>query len=314
MRRGVGLAFAVVAIAGCASNSSQRTSPSSSSRPRTASSHAPSTTATTSARPPGCAHHPIAHDHASYYGLPAVGGRSIDYIRAHGDPPTNDGHGDMIRYVGTSLEKTGPDGTLTLTRTDGLVRFRGFGDFDGDGRSDLLIDTGANYDTYIVPGTDGRGTYDPARAGVRVPNLHIGPDRLFSGFPGPVGDQNGDGADDVGFGSSVYSGRQLVAGGAAAPAPLRRLASPYVGLLQVDPNAPPSFVVPDEKTRSVQALDHRSDQLLLDGNASDLPNAENAGAGATGWLVNGHHIVEYRYSTRSGATQWRWDLDAACGT
>ena len=302
MRRGIGLAFAAVTIAGCGSSSAQKTGP------------PPRSTAATSSRPQGCVHHPTAHDHDSYYGLPAAGGQSIDYVRARRDVPTNDGHGNTIRYVETSLEKRGPDGTLTLTRKDGLVIFRGFGDFDGDGRSDLLVDAGANYDTYIIPGTVGPGTHDPAQVGLRVPKLQTGLARSFGGFPGPVGDQDGDGADDVGFGSSLYSGRRLVAGDAAPPTPFRKLASPYVGLLQVDPNAPPSFVVPDEKTRSVQVLDHRSDQLLLDGNSSDLANAETAGATATGWLSKGHHIVEYGFSTRSGATQWRWDLDAACGS
>lgn len=40
----------------------------------------------------------------------------------------------------------------------------------------------------------------------------------------------------------------------------------------------------------------------------------SAGGSVTGWIVNGKHIVEFAYGTRGGTSQWRWNLDAPCGT
>ncbi len=100
---------------------------------------------------------------------------------------------------------------------------------------------------------------------------------------------------------------------------------PTVGLLQVDAGLPPSRVVPHvdgdgtARADSVDVLDQRSDRLLLDGltllQKDLLAGLADPGThgGATGWLVNGHHIVDYGYSNRSGSTYWRFDLDARCG-
>lgn len=65
-------------------------------------------------------------------------------------------------------------------------------------------------------------------------------------------------------------------------------------------------------TSSVDVLDQRGDLLVLDGSATDLSTALTNRAVATGWLVHGHHIVEYGYSTRDGGTAWRCDLAAPC--
>ena len=321
MGRAPALVLASAVLAGCASGPSPSTSPSTIARPPTTSSAAPSTTTAATARGrAGCVHRPIAHDHDSYYGLAAPGGVSIDFLATHVRTPATDGHGNTMQSVGLSVERTGAQGTLLLTSADPgyEVVFRGFGDFDGDGRTDLLVDVyGAGNDvTYIVSGTVASGTRDPATVGVPVPRPHLA-GGTFAGFPAAVGDQNGDGADDVSFGPEVYSGRDLLARsriGTTRPAPLQTLTSMYAGLVQVDPKAPPSFVVPAATGASLRVLDRRSDRLLLDGSANDLSIAITLGAGASGWLVGGHHIVEYGYSTRSGSTAWRWDLDAACGT
>ena len=85
-------------------------------------------------------HTPIAHVANSYFGLPAPSGPSIDYPPQV--VPAHDDHGNTIQQVGLSVEMTGPGGTITLTHggpTNDVV-LRGWGDFNGDGRTDLLVD------------------------------------------------------------------------------------------------------------------------------------------------------------------------------
>jgi len=221
---------------------------------------------------------------------------------------------------------TGPHGTITLkaSRPYDDVLLRGWGDFAGDGSTDVLVDLyGDGPDTpYIVPGSIAPGTYNPAAVGVRV-QYHVS-GTTFEWFPVVVGDQNGDGADDVSFGPALYSGRALMHGG-PLPAPFKTLPSPYVGLLQLDPHQPPSFVVPDPADSFVggvpdpaegnlDVLDHRADRLLFNAGPIGLSDALANHALANGWLIDGHHVVEYSYVTRSGTTAWRWDLDSQCGT
>ena len=277
-------------------------------------------TTTTKAPPPACTHAPIAHVRDSYSGLPALAGLSIDFVAPHIQAPADDGHGDTINYSGLSVVERRPDGTLTLTHGDdrNVVVLRGFGDFDGDRLTDLLVDlyeSGLDTATYIVPGTVPPGTHDPAGVGVRVPRPRYAPDE-FQTDAATVGDQDRDGADDVSFGAMLFSGRQLMSGpaGTAPPAPFRTLASQYVGLLQLDPNGPPAFVVPDVKTSSLDVLDDRSDRLLLVDGSGILAAPFVNGATARGWLVDGHRIAVFGFGTRSGATEWRWDLDAPCGS
>lgn len=265
-----------------------------------------------------CVHHPTARVRDSYYGLPGPGGRSIAFGASRQLPVDTGGPN------GTSLFRRGPAGTVILIGggPGGQVVYRGSGDFDGDGRSDLLIDTVPDYRTYIVPGTLAPGTYDPAVVGTSVPHPRDEGSPDTGAFPAVVGDQNHDGADDISVGTSLYSGRQVMAhhGDTKPVRPFRILSASYAGLLQIDPaDAPPSFVVPevsDDVTASfdrVDVLDRRSDRLVLDGitQADRDLFAQGYGA-ASGALVGGHYIVDFGYSTRSGATTWRFDLDAPC--
>jgi len=220
---------------------------------------------------------------------------------------------------------TGPHGTITLkpSHPRDAVVLRGWGEFAGNGRTDLLVDV-YSYSApdmyYIVSGSVAPGTYDPAAVGVRV--LYRVSGTTFD--PAVVGDQNGDGADDVSFGPAFYSGRALIRGG-PLPAPFETLPSPYVGILELDPRRPPSFVVPYQgsakqtvreqlASAALRVLDSRGDRLLFNTGPVGLSDALANHALATGWLVNGHHIVEYGYDTRAGDTAWRWDLDSPCGT
>jgi hypothetical protein len=312
MKRCTPLAFLlVVALVGACSSSAKTPASTTPPAPATSTTTARSTTTQPGSESTGCTHSPIAHVENSYYGLPAPNGTSIDFIATSF---TSDGHGDTVRAAGLSVEMTGTRGTITLTTpaAGSSVVLRGAGDFNGDNRGDLLVDVtdGTHYATYIVLGTVGPGTHDPAAVGERVPSPDIAAGG-FAAFPAPVGDQNGDGVDDVSFGTQLYSGRVLTSLPTAPtlPTPFRTLSAPYVGLLQLAPKTPPVFVVPARSGSSLRVLDKRSDRLLLGGVAT-VGNESRA----TGWLVNGHHIVELSSSTRGGETAWRWDLDGACGS
>ena len=100
----------------------------------------------------------------------------------------------------------------------------------------------------------------------------------------------------------------------ALPPPILTLETDPVGLLNVDPAAPSAFVEADRATSSLEVLDHRSDRLLVGPHPTDLPLALQYGPQIAGWLVNGRHIVQLSYGTRTFGTTWRWDLDAPCGT
>ena len=264
-----------------------------------------------------CTHSRIKHVTNSYYGLPTPQGPSIDYRQSQLGPDAHDDRGNTIQAAGLSVQMTGPAGTTTLTHPAAgySVVLRGWGDFDGDGRTDLLVDSGPEYATFIVLGSVGSGTHDPFVDGVRVPHPALAPG-AFEAFAETVGDQNRDGADDVSFGPRLYSGRQLAVlpAGAPLPTPFRTLSAPYVGLLQIDANQPPSFVEFDRVNGALHVLDARADRLRLKATTVELQAAVNFGGRATGWLVGGQHIVQFDYGTRSGQTAWRWNLEAACGT
>jgi hypothetical protein len=242
---------------------------------------------------------------------------SIDFTVAHSYPPLTDREGDAIRAAGFSVDKISPRGTTTVDpgAAGDEVIMRGVGDFDGDGHSDLLVDLykgGAANATFVVPGTVAPGRHAVASVGIPIPTPGAG--SPYRGvFPAAIGDQNHDGADDIGFGPLMYSGRALMTAPAVLPAPFRVLPAMYLGLLNVDKSRPPSLVVPDPETTSLAVLDGKSDRLFLDSPRADLTAAIRVGARVSGWLVDGHHIVELQASTRSGDTQWRWDLDAPCG-
>ena len=269
------------------------------------------------ARKAACLHHPVARVQDSCYGLTAPGGASIDFRASQVQKPV-DGDGNTIDADGPALVKHGRRVTIRLISREpgGSVVYRGFGDFDGDGRSDLVVDTLPEYKTYVVPGTVTSGTYDPSAVGFPVPFPRDRGSPDVGAWAAAVGDQSGDGADDISVGTSLYSGRQVTAnhGRSTLVRPFRTLSASYAGLVQIDSEgAPPSFVVPDSTYETVEVLDRRSDRLVLDGiTFHQREQLARAYGTATGWLVHGRRIVDYGYSTRSGGTTWRFDLDAAC--
>ena len=285
-------------------------------------------------RPPeaamACVHHPTGYVAGFDYGphLPILNGTSLSYSppwTTSSAAPQPDGKGNTIGIgPGFSVVVTTPRGTVTFApgaSGDGDVGLKGWGDFLGNGHTDLLLETYGGryqYQTFIVQ-ADGRpGTYDPALVGVHVPNptARRGSRLLYD--PEVVGDQNADGTPDIAFGPYVYESRQLATlpPGAKLPAPIFTIPSRYVpllypgNLLNIDPNAPPSLFALDPKTPSVRVFDARADELVLTHVRSN-PAAVRPGE-MTGWLVNGHHIVQYEIVNEEAFWLWRWDLDARC--
>ncbi len=259
---------------------------------------------------------------SNYYAAPPPSKTSIDFLAPHDAVDRTasavDGHGNTIRTVGASVEETGPSGTISLIHHGSSVHLRDFGDFDGDGHTDLVVEVIKNFavvDVYIVPGSLRPGIYDPVVVGVRVPDPHVVVESVPA-LPRNVGDQDRDGADDLGVGTAVYSGRTLMLHSSASlPAPIRKLPAQYLGLLQLASASAPVFVVPQLPVNPVgelEVLDARNDRLDIGG--FPLSQALSSGARVTGWLVNGHHIVELSSSGRDGGQVWRFDLDRACGT
>jgi hypothetical protein len=258
-------------------------------------------------------HAPIREVHNSYYGLAAPHGARIDYDWKR-QLPARDQQGNLIRPVGLSLEVVRRDGMVILPGASELA----FGDFDGDGRTDLLVDVHDNRGvrtTYIIPGTVAVGTHDPAAVGIRVASSNETATNPAFGWWTTVGDQNHDGADDLMLSSKLYSGKlMMTARPRALPPPFRTLPQ-VVGVLELDPAGPPTFVEVDFATSQLVVDDRRSDRLTFDVPAlttNQVPTSEIGAARATAWLVGSHRIVEYSYSTRSGETAWRWDLNAPC--
>jgi hypothetical protein len=278
---------------------------------------APAPTPATTAIPPACVHVAGTEVGNSYYGVPDPNGTRIDYLDAHRSETADDGEGNEIRASDGGIQIVRPDGLVALPRT----YLRAHADFDGDGRTDLLVERvdGPGLGWYIVPGTVAVGTHDVEAVGIRLAVPTPGPAGYLDDWM-PVGDQDRDGAADLVAVGRLYSGRQLTSGGPGSaldelPAPLRTYALPITGVLQLDPTGPPSIVETDEQATGGPAIvfDDRTDRLIDDPAVGiTMTGTIFNGATATGWLVDSHRIVQLHYSNRSGAFVWRWDLDGPC--
>ena len=94
------------------------------------------------------------------------------------------------------------------------------------------------------------------------------------------------------------------------PVRLRRLCR---GLHRIAPARsraqPRGFVAPEPTGSTVLVLAAPRHWLLLGTSRPELQFRDPIRDPRKGWLVDGHRIVELEYSTRSGAYQWRFDLD-----
>ena len=283
----------------------------------------PTTTAqsTTTSQPiPAECVRPVVGVYNNVYNIaqvPALTGPTIDYLKSRAGDPAYSANGITIRYPTYP-----PDTVVRIDRSDGTVGLRGasiaaIGDFDGDGRIDLVVgDPSMPYVSFIVPGTVAVGTHDVAAVGIRLPAAPPAAAN-FSGDWFPVGDQNGDGADDLMVNDRIYSGRQLMAATpgaalAALPEPFRTLPNVFAGVLQLHPTGPPTIieVVADG---SALVFDDGGPQRLVGLDARRVQYEPLSDFHAVvGFNVDGHRIVQYENGSRSGENFWRWDLDTPC--
>jgi hypothetical protein len=189
---------------------------------------------------------------------------------------------------------------------------------DGDGRDDLLLGIYSESQAkgiYLVSGEVKPGTHDPADVGVRVttPQANV----LEWWFP--VGDQDRDGADDLSRGrAELYSGRELMAPGpgedlAQSPSPVRRFEQPWLGLLQLGPDGPPTFVeavntgdAAELQVLSDPAICLRTDTIRVP--ATPTINGLPQSARVSGFMSGSDRIVSLSYSERDSAAVYTWNL------
>jgi hypothetical protein len=238
--------------------------------------------------------------------------------------PDTDGDGTPDTIV-----DAGSGGTyehLTITRGDGVVEItpgthdyvylNGYGpppgDLDGDGRDELIIGVDQQGEQYILPGTTAPGTHAIDEAGISTGGRTQGND--------PVGDQDGDGGDDVIYrtasGFEVLSGAELMAPGpggtVGALSPIATYDGTDVTAAVLASGEAPTIItgarVGDETTVTV----HSDPPVEL--TASGM-YAEYGGGGVGTITVHrrdGATLVAVTASDRSGSSIAIWNLTDPC--
>ncbi len=233
-------------------------------------------------------------------------------------PGDTDREGNTVIPVGATVELHRADGTVTFARPGDLIglvsSLPDFGDLDGDGHVDHVVATESGW--YAIREPLAPGVYDPGKVGIflRLSNALLPPGL----FAGPVGDQNGDGAEDIAIGDKLYSGREVVSHTAGATTTLPRPFTTVAHLasaLALDPNRPPTLVqdlngTPLSKTPNNAVQLRVGSDCLATADATSIPTREMAGRMIEGYLVDGHRVIELSTDTRNSFIVDRWDLDA----
>jgi hypothetical protein len=242
------------------------------------------------------------------------------------DPDTDgDGTPDTIitgDYLGVAVQRG--DGEVKLRPGDehDSIYLGGYGpqpgDLDGDGRDDLVIGVDQEGEQYLLPGTTDPGTHQIADVGISLDG--------FRNTMRPVGDQDGDGADDLAFPSgpvgddqwSVYSGADLMApgpGGAATPGtPIATYEGTDLAAAVLEPGQSPTILTgeitdPTAPTISVTVYTDPSVALV----ASGVSTEYTGGIGRLeAWNRDGQILVSASASDRSGASLTVWNLTDPC--
>lgn len=265
--------------------------------------------------------------------VPPPEGPSIDHLARSFEPPDTDGDGrpDTVEHLSQVLVIGRGDGQLVLRAPEGgsvgvpSGRIT-IGDLDGDGRDDIFVFTATGpvvderIDTvYVVLGSTPAGEHDTDVVGIEMP-VPLG------GYFVGVGDQDGDGADDVATGPGpdtlIISGRQLVAPGpggslSALPEPLRTVPGMVMGALQLTPGAAPILALTHADEGTVVEVTLLTDPpLALRTDRVPFGPGRLPEAHVSGFLSDGDRIVTLGYGpNRSGsAARWMWNLDDLCAS
>lgn len=256
---------------------------------------------------------------------------SLDYEDLRG-PLDMDGDGvadTRTAADGQSVTIERGDGTLILEHTGGLVAEsdpRHYGDFDGDGRSELIVlrYEGDSLDAkYVIPGTTTPGTHDVVDVGIRLESS----EPEMTSVSDTVGDQDGDGADDLLVAPIIHSGSDVMASGPGATfdtsSPgLGTIDAWVLGLIVLDEEGPPVLVSGHTESDTVALFELAAEPPVslrtaeVDAPAgSDLPLGLPPGAfQASGFRSGEHRWISVMASDRSTNRVWMWDLDACDGT
>jgi hypothetical protein len=182
---------------------------------------------------------------------------------------------------------------------------------------------------YAIPGTVKAGTHDPRDVGVRIP-LTV-PPAEGNGFRGRlrgVGDQNGDGGDDLALDTGrldvgLYSGREVLAQPpgttTSLPVPFRTVDNiiSVVSMGNGEPHAIiemfGTFLAEDGTDRiELRVLRQSSvDCLLTTSGPVEHGPADLGTALVAAWTVDSHRLIELRANIRNTQRPvYRWDLDS----
>ena len=265
---------------------------------------------------------PISRDFNVFPSPAPLVGEVLD----HPDVPAmTDGDGNTVRTDPPGPHRDRPSGRRGRHPTwSGGVHFPSgvtdIGDLDGDGRTYYVFEVELNGTVPRVG--DGVGWH--ARGARRRPACSLLTNARGPGFLHAVGDQNGDGADDLAIDDNLYSGRAIFSHRPGTTAQLEsfRNVARFIGLLRLDPSGEPTIVQMLGEVGTTAFDGVEPVELRLLGPTTDCLVTSNPAFGGpanpyyvsftdvNAWLVDGQRVVELKYVNRNERLVIRWNLDA----